>query len=90
MTIGVGGSTAQEELAKLSDMTAGVSPIGRGEFDARLQKARTLMKSEGLEAVYLNAGTNLYYFTGTRWYASERLVGAIVTQDALHYKSASW
>ncbi|SDD39413.1 M24 family metallopeptidase [Kordiimonas lacus] len=85
MTIGVGGSTAQAELAKLSDMTAGVSPIGRGEFDARLQKARTLMTSEGLEAVYLNAGTNLYYFTGTRWYASERLVGAIVTQDALHY-----
>ena len=39
------------------------------------------MREHDIEAVYLNAGTNLYYFTGTSWYASERMVGAILTQD---------
>lgn len=36
------------------------------------------MQKHGIDALYVNAGTNLYYFTGLRWYASERLVGAII------------
>ena len=78
MTQGIGGSNAATELARLQDMTAGSVPIDDGEFAARLARAQTLMQTSGLDAVYLNAGTNLYYFTGTRWSASERLVGALV------------
>ena len=78
MTQGIGGSDAATELARLQDMRAGSAPIDDGEFAARLARAQTLMQANGLEAVYLNAGTNLYYFTGTRWSASERLVGALV------------
>ncbi len=81
MTIGVGGSTIEAELDKLSDMTADIVPIDIAEFQARLDKARTLMKKQGLDAIYLNAGTNMTYFTGTKWYASERMVGAILTAD---------
>lgn len=79
MTIGVGGSNAQTELARLSDMTAGVRAITTSEFEARIEKACSLMKANDLDAIYLNAGTNLYYFTGTRWGASERMVGAILS-----------
>lgn len=78
MTRGIGGSDAATELARLQDMTAGSAPIDDGEFAARLARAQALMQANGLDAVYLNAGTNLYYFTGTRWSASERLVGALV------------
>ncbi|EDP99702.1 M24 family metallopeptidase [Shewanella benthica] len=78
MTLGVGGSTAMQELAKLSDMTKGTRPISKSEFSARIEKAQELMKAQGIEAIYINAGTNLYYYTGTRWYASERMVGAII------------
>ncbi|MGH1362775.1 MAG: M24 family metallopeptidase [Calditrichia bacterium] len=85
MVIGVGGSTAEKELGKLSDMTAGVKPIQSEEFEARLAKARNLMKQEGFAAVYLHAGTNLYYFTGMKWNASERMVGVLVTADGLDY-----
>lgn len=86
MTIGVGGSTAEVELQRLRDMTAGTAPIGMQEIATRLEKACRLMTENDLEAVYLNAGTNLYYFTGTRWYASERLVGAVLTKSGdLHY-----
>lgn len=86
MTIGVGGSDAQTELTRLSDMTTGVEPISKSEFEARIQKACRLMKDNRMDAIYLNAGTNLYYFTGTRWGASERMVGALLTNSGeLHY-----
>jgi len=80
MTRGVGGYTADEALAKLSDMTAGVEPIALDEFEARITKAQALMKEQGLAALYLHAGTSLYYFTGTRWKSSERMVGAVLFQ----------
>lgn len=81
MTIGVGGSSCEQELAKLADMTQGIAPISALEFNQRIAKAQRLMKEQGIGAIYVNAGTNLYYFTGTRWYASERMVGAIIPAE---------
>jgi len=81
MPIGVGGSDAATELEKLCDMTTSVQPITAAEFQARISKAQQLMKANNIDATYLNAGTNLYYFTGTKWYASERMVGAIIPQQ---------
>lgn len=78
MTKGVGGRTAQEALAGLSDMTAGAVPICRDEHLERIQKAQSLMAAQGMSALYLHAGTSLYYFTGTRWHGSERMVGALI------------
>ena len=78
MTKGVGGYTADEALAKLSDMTAGVAPIALEEFEARIAKAQGLMAQQGMDALYLHAGTSLYYFTGMRWRGSERMVGAVL------------
>ena len=78
MTIGIGGVSPQQALDGLNNMTQGVAPIALSEFEARIAKAQLIMQQQGIDAVYLNAGTNLYYFTGTRWYASERLVGAIL------------
>ena len=66
-------------------MTAGLEPITTSEFHARIARARSLMAEAGIDAVYLNAGTNLYYFTGTRWSSSERMVSALLTHGELHY-----
>jgi Xaa-Pro dipeptidase len=86
MTIGVGGSTAEIELTKLADMTADIRPIPVTEFIQRQRRACELMQAQGIDALYLNAGSNLHYFSGLKWYASERLVGAILTaQGQLHY-----
>jgi len=81
MTIGVGGSNAKSELAQLKTMTQDAEPISLDEFRGRIHNASNLMSSEGIDAIYLNAGTNLYYFTGTRWGASERMVGALLTAN---------
>lgn len=78
MTLGVGGTSREAALASLSDMMAGAVPIAADEYRARIARAQALMTAQGIAAMYLHAGTNLYYFTGLRWSPSERLVGAIL------------
>lgn len=82
----IGGATPEQVLDTLSVMTAGIAPIGKADYQQRIAKACALMREQGMAALYLNAGSSLLYFTGTRWYASERLVGALLTADGqLHY-----
>ncbi|WP_026942530.1 M24 family metallopeptidase [Hellea balneolensis] len=78
MTKGVGGKSFDEALASLTNMTAGTQSIGEPEFQARINKAQRLMAEHNISAVYLHAGTSLYYFTGMRWKSSERMVGAML------------
>ena len=73
MTHGVGITDAKTALDELEDMTLNVQPITLEEYQARVDKAQTLMRAKGIDAMYLNAGTNLEYFTGLKWYPSERL-----------------
>lgn len=81
MTIGLGGSTAAIELEKIKNMTLDVKPIQKEEYIDRIKKAVTFMKEIKVKATYVNAGTNLYYFTGTKWNPSERMVGALLYDD---------
>ncbi len=81
MTLGVGGKSPMEALEQLQDMSLKALPIELSEFKKRIAKAQRLMVERNINALYLNAGTNLYYFTGTQWYASERMVGAIMLQS---------
>lgn len=78
MATGIGGKTADEALESLSNMTSDMTPIQASEYRARIAKAQAYMQANDIGALYLNAGTNLTYFTGMQWYASERLVGAIL------------
>ncbi|KZN44926.1 M24 family metallopeptidase [Pseudoalteromonas luteoviolacea] len=75
---GIGFQTKQAALDSLDNMTAGVAPIAEEEFKARMERAQSYMREHNIDALYLNAGTNLKYFTGLSWSASERLVGAIL------------
>ncbi|MDP4534654.1 Xaa-Pro peptidase family protein [Alkalimonas collagenimarina] len=81
MVNGIGGKNKEEALNGLHDMTASVAPIAVSEYRQRINKARMLMQQQQLDAVLLNAGTNLRYFTGVDWYASERLVAALLLRD---------
>ncbi|GJI99088.1 metallopeptidase [Duganella caerulea] len=74
----IGGKTMEEALASLSDMTGGAVPIGKDEHLQRLARAQAYMRDQGIAAIYVNAGSNMTYFTGTKWSASERMVGAIL------------
>jgi len=88
MAKGVGGSTAEIELEKIFNKAEQVEPIKKDEFLGRITKAKSLIQENGFAAIYLNAGTNLYYFTGTEWGISERMAGAILFADgSLEYIS---
>lgn len=78
MTLGVGGSTPQQALARLHDMTAGAEAIGLAEYRTRVARLQGQMRQRGLAAVFVDAGANLRYFSGVKWSPSERMVGLLV------------
>jgi len=86
MTLGVGGSTPEQALARLQNMMAGAQPITESEYQTRIARAQALMREQDIAALFLAAGSNLQYFTGVQWHASERMVGAILpASGALEY-----
>ena len=68
----------EEKLAGLKPMTEGISPITVEERRGRIEKARALMAENDIAAIYLEAGSGLFYFTGVRWGRSERMMAAVV------------
>ncbi|MGD1009296.1 MAG: Xaa-Pro peptidase family protein [Candidatus Aminicenantales bacterium] len=65
-------------LSRLKPMTAGVVPISDGERLARMEKARRLMIENKLEALVIEGGTGLIYFTDVSWWLSERVLAWIL------------
>ncbi len=85
-TLGIGGSNIEAELNAISPRAHLAEPIQKEEFQLRIAKACVLMKAQNVQVIYLHSGTNLYYFTGTRWNSSERMVGALLFPNGeLHY-----
>jgi len=62
----------------VTPMTDGIVPISVAEHEARIEKARRLMVGAGIDALYLEGGSSLLYFTGVRWGRSERMTAAIL------------
>lgn len=56
----------------------GVQSITVEERLARLEKARRLMREHNIDALYLDVGTSMVYFTGVDHWPSERMIAAIV------------
>ena len=81
MTVGVGGSSAAAELARMHPMRDGIVPIADTERLRRIDKAQRLMREQGVQALYLDVSSNLFYFTGIRLRPSERLHGAIIPAE---------
>ena len=68
----------EEKLAGLKLMTEGISPITVEERQGRIKKARALMAQSDIDALYLEAGSGLFYFTGVKWERSERMTAAVM------------
>jgi Xaa-Pro dipeptidase len=65
-------------IAALKSMRDKATPITVGERQGRLERARTLMRANNLDAMMLTGGTSMEYFTGMRWGLSERLLAVII------------
>ncbi len=76
------GLFAQQQAAQaLTSMTGEVVPIARAEYQARIDKARRLMAQHNLGAIMIEPGASLTYFTGVRWWRSERLTAVVIPRE---------
>ncbi len=60
---------------------APAAPITAAERHARLARAQAEMRKHGFGAVLIEAGSSLVYFTGVKWWRSERLTAAILPAE---------
>lgn len=58
-------------IRNLRPMLDGVEPITDDERRARMEKARRLMVERKIDALVMEPGASMFYFTGTRWSAAE-------------------
>ena len=71
-------SSVPAPIRALKPMTDGIVPITLDERRARIEKARRLMAANRLDAIMVEGGTSLFYFTGVRWGQSERPFVAVI------------
>lgn len=76
MTIGC--STAEAELASMAPWLTPAPPIGTAERLVLLAAAQARIAEIGADALLVNAGASLRYFTGVGWTPSERLVAMLL------------
>src|SRR5688500_10690297 len=59
-------------------MTDGVVPITLEERKGRIEKAQRLMRERRIDAIYIEPGSSMFYFTGMRWGTSERMFALVI------------
>jgi Xaa-Pro dipeptidase len=64
--------------AALKPIGPPVAPITDDERRARIEKARRLMTENKIDAIVLEGGTSMYYFTGVHWGNSERTFAVVI------------
>lgn len=71
-------SGSPSPMDQLKSMTNDIVPITVAERETRIEKAQRLMVENKIEALLLDAGTSMKYFTGISWWPSERTMVAII------------
>lgn len=72
------GYRAADALAGISRWPSPAPGIAIKERMQRIEYARSRMAALGVDALLVNAGASLRYFTGIPWQASERLVAMVL------------
>jgi Xaa-Pro dipeptidase len=67
-----------EAVRQLRPLTPRPPAITDAERLARIEKARRLMRENGIGAVFLEHGSSMLYYTGVRWGLSERPFGVVI------------
>jgi len=76
------GRSLPASFEALKPLGSRVKPISSEEYRARVGRAQRLLVQEKspMDALFVAPGTSLYYFTGVRWWPSERLLGLLIPQ----------
>lgn len=68
----------QTIFPELKPMTDGIVPITDEQRLGRIETARRLLVENDIQAIYMESGTSMFYFTGVRWSNSERMFALII------------
>src|SRR5699024_10916350 len=74
-------SPPKSGLEGLKPMTDGATFISGAERKARRRKLRALLRKQGHGMALIEPGSTLEYFTGVKWWISERLTAAIIPAE---------
>jgi Xaa-Pro dipeptidase len=74
----VEGKALPPTIAGLKSLRGEATPISANERRERQERARALMRENGLAAILMTEGTSLNYFTGIRWWGGERLFAMVL------------
>ena len=83
------------DTSGLTPITSGLKPIDAAERAARIARAQALMAKAGMAAIVVEPGSSLDYFTGIKWWRSERVTAAIIPASGqpvivLHGELKTW
>lgn len=79
--IGFNAAREVDDIEMLKSLTKEAQPISKVEREDRIRKAQILMQAENIDALLLEAGSALIYFTGVKWRRSERFTGVIIPKE---------
>ncbi len=71
------------DFSSLKSLTKQAPEITATDHHKRIEKAQELMQTQGIKALVLEVGASLQYFTGIRWWRSERITAAIIPAKGL-------
>ena len=71
-------SDVPEAINNLQPYPGDYTPISDEERLGRIEKAQRLMGENGIDAMFLDSGTSMFYYTGVRWGQSERMFAAVI------------
>ena len=66
----------------IEDLTKDLPDITREDYLDRQQRAIGWMEKNGIDALFVEGGANLGYFTNVSWWSSERVFGFILSPHA--------
>ena len=78
LAAGTAPIAATSRSAPIKSLTTSAQPISTAEHAARVAKAQSLMLQHKVAALLVEAGSSLQYFTGIRWWRSERTTAAVI------------
>ncbi|MEM7193299.1 MAG: Xaa-Pro peptidase family protein [Pseudomonadota bacterium] len=82
----IGGAGKKDQMASIVSCRQQTQAITVQEYRDRVERVCEKMRISGHDALYLDATTSLYYFTGLKCHPSERLHGAVIRSDGdIHY-----
>jgi Xaa-Pro dipeptidase len=79
---GAQGIDDQPVSSGTNDLVKDLPDFTREDYLMRQAKAKEWMVRKGVDALFVEGGNNLSYFTGTSWWSSERVFGFFLSPHA--------